>query len=70
MRKSIFSLALLLACGSIHAQDEAPTAVVKVENDYKPIVVQVNKRGFTPTMASDEEITPLEPSGRYFCARS
>lgn len=60
MRKSIFSLALLLACGSIHAQDEAPTAVVKVENDYKPIVVQVNKRGFTPTMASDEEITPLE----------
>ena len=50
----------LFAFTMSHAQNEAPTAVVKVENDYKPEIVQVSKRGFTPTIENGTEITPLE----------
>ena len=60
MKRTIFSLAVAVACSFVHAQGEAPTAVVKVENNYKPVVVEVNKRNFTPTVASEANVTPLE----------
>lgn len=60
MKKAILSLVSLFAFTMSHAQNEAPTAVVKVENDYKPEIVQVSKRGFTPTIENGTEITPLE----------
>ena len=60
MKRTIFSLAVAMACGLVHAQDEAPTAVVKVENNYKPVVVEVNKKSFTPTVAGEANVTPLE----------
>lgn len=58
MKKSILSIAMLLACGMLFAQEEKQSAVVSVENDYNPVVVQVSKKSFTPTIESKAEGKP------------
>lgn len=60
MKKSVFSIIMLLTCSFAQAQEKVHTAVVNVENDYKPVVVQVNKKNFTPTVESETNVTPLE----------
>ena len=60
MKKSIFSLIAILLCSIMHAQENNTNAVVNVENDYNPIVVQVKKKEFTPTIESNSSVTPLE----------
>ena len=47
-------------CSPILAQSNVENAVVNIENDYAPVVIEVNKRGFTPTIDETENTTPLE----------
>jgi hypothetical protein len=60
MKRNILSLAVLLICGTLFAQEENKNAVVSVENDYNPTVVTVNKRIFTPTVESKSTAKPAE----------
>lgn len=60
MKKSVFSLISILMCSIAHSQENNGNAVVSVENDYNPIVVQVKKKGFTPTVEENSNVTPLE----------
>lgn len=49
-----------MACGTLFAQEEQKEAIVSVENDYNPVVVQVNKKIFTPTVEGRVESRPSE----------
>ena len=60
MKRYILSLAALLICGLLSAQEDTKNAVVSVENDYNPTVVQVNKKEFVPTVEGKSNAKPAE----------
>ena len=60
MKRNILSLAALLICGTLFAQEDNKNAVVSVENDYNPTVVTVNKKNFTPTVEGKSNAKPAE----------
>lgn len=60
MKRYILSFAALLAGGMLYAQEDTRNAVVSVENDYNPTVVQVNKKSFTPTVEGKSNTKPAE----------
>ncbi len=76
-RYTIFS-ALMLAAGSLFAQNDTIGAVIQVENDYAPIVVKATKMGFTPQIEIPADYTPIdliysqkgEPFGRFVSERN
>ena len=60
MKKKILFPIMAALCSPILAQSNVENAVVNIENDYAPVVIEVNKRGFTPTIDETENTTPLE----------
>lgn len=60
MKRNILSLAALFILGSLSAQEDTRNAVVSVENDYNPTVVNVNKKDFTPTVEGKSNAKPEE----------
>ena len=60
MKRNILSLAALLICGALFAQEDNKNAVVSVENDYNPTVVTVKKKNFTPTVEGKSNAKPAE----------
>lgn len=60
MKKNILFIALAACCGQLSAQSNGQNAVVNIENDYAPVVVEVGKRGFTPTTEEENNASPLE----------
>lgn len=60
MKNSILSFVAVLICGTMFAQEDKKNAIVSVENDYNPVVVQVNKKSFTPTIESKSNAKPSE----------
>ena len=60
MKKIILSLSALMVGISLHAQEDKQNAVVNVENDYNPVVVNVKKKSFTPQKSDNGSSTPLE----------
>ena len=50
----------MVFCGSIHAQSNGNHALVNIENEYTPEIIKVNKKGNTPTVEEEIEVSPLE----------
>lgn len=60
MKRTVLSLAALLVCGALFAQEDSKNAVVSVENDYNPTIVNVKKKNFTPTVEGKSNEKPAE----------
>ena len=60
MKRTVLSLAALLVCGTLFAQENSKNAVVSVENDYNPTIVNVKKKNFTPTVEGKSNEKPAE----------
>lgn len=60
MKRIVLSLAALLVCGALFAQEDSKNAVVSVENDYNPTIVNVKKKNFTPTVEGKSNEKPAE----------
>lgn len=57
-KTALFTLAVLFGAATF-AQKDTLNAVVKVENDYNPIIVKANKLNFTPQVEAIATGTPL-----------
>ena len=58
MKKAIILISALTLSGAIWAQTDNKNAVVNVENDYNPEVVEVTKKNFTPSDETKANTTP------------
>ena len=58
MKKTLLLISALVLAGNITAQTDKRNAVVNVENDYNPEVIEAEKKIFTP---SDETSTDNKP---------
>lgn len=59
-RRYILVVPFMVFCGSIHAQSNGNHALVNIENEYTPEIIKVNKKGNTPTVEEDIEVSPLK----------
>ncbi|MBQ2878184.1 MAG: hypothetical protein IJE42_04540 [Bacteroidaceae bacterium] len=48
MKRLFFIAAALVISSTISAQKDSLDAVIKVENEYNPVVLKANKQNFTP----------------------
>ena len=48
MKKALLLISALVLSGTMSAQTDKKNAVVNVENDYTPEVMEVTKKSFTP----------------------
>ena len=55
---AIFTFATLFSAAAF-AQKDTLNAVVKVENEYNPVIVKANKQSFTPQIEAIANSTPL-----------
>ena len=46
--------------GAIYAQSDSRNAVVNVENDYTPEVIEVTKKNHTPSDETKNDANPME----------
>ena len=60
MKKTILSAFAALFAATSFAQTDSLNAVVKVENDYNPIIVKAVKQSFTPQIEMPTDNTPLD----------
>ena len=60
MKKIILSTLATLFAATTFAQTDSLNAVVKVENDYNPIIVKATKQSFTPQIEMPTDKTPLD----------
>ena len=60
MKKTILSAFAALFAAASFAQTDSLNAVVKVENDYNPIIVKAVKQSFTPQIEMPTDNTPLD----------
>lgn len=60
MKKTIISALAALFAATTFAQTDSLNAVVKVENDYNPIIVKAVKQSFTPQIEMPTDNTPLD----------
>ena len=60
MKKIILSTLTALFAATTFAQTDSLNAVVKVENDYNPIIVKAVKQSFTPQIEMPTDNTPLD----------
>ena len=60
MKKIIISAFATLFAATTFAQTDSLNAVVKVENDYNPIIVKAVKQSFTPQIEMPTDNTPLD----------
>ena len=59
MKKALLFISALALSGAVSAQTDNRNAVVNVENDYNPEVIEVRKKNFTPSDESNKENTPM-----------
>ena len=60
MKRTIISAFVALFAAATFAQSDSLNAVVKVENDYNPIIVKAVKQSFTPQIEMPTDNTPLD----------
>ena len=60
MKRTIISAFVALFAATTFAQSDSLNAVVKVENDYNPIIVKAVKQSFTPQIEMPTDNTPLD----------
>ena len=60
MKKTVISAIAALFAATTFAQTDSLNAVVKVENDYNPIIVKAVKQSFTPQIEMPTDNTPLD----------
>ncbi|MBQ5663045.1 MAG: TonB-dependent receptor [Bacteroidaceae bacterium] len=60
MKKIIISAFAALFAVATFAQTDSLNAVVKVENDYNPVIVKAVKQSFTPQIEMPTDNTPLD----------
>lgn len=60
MKRLFFIAAALVISSTISAQKDSLDAVIKVENEYNPVVVKANKQNFTPQIEIDNQEKPLD----------
>ncbi len=60
MKRTIISTLATLFAAISFAQTDSLNAVVKVENDYNPIIVKAVKQSFTPQIELPTDNTPLD----------
>ena len=60
MKKTIISAIAALFTATTFAQTDSLNAVVKVENDYNPVIVKAVKQSFTPQIEMPTDNTPLD----------
>ena len=60
MKRTIISAFVALFAATTFAQTDSLNAVVKVENDYNPIIVKAVKQSFTPQIEMPTDNTPLD----------
>ena len=58
MKKALLLISALALSGAMHAQSNNRDAVVNVENDYTPVVIEVGKKDFTPSTDRNVETQP------------
>ena len=70
MKKALLFISTLILTGTVAAQTDGKNAVVNVENDYTPEVMEVVKKSFTPkddTKLNDEPMTLIfSKTGKTF----
>ena len=59
MKKAILFISALALSGAATAQSGIKNAVVNVENDYTPEVIEVTKKNFTPSDETKSDVTPM-----------
>lgn len=60
MKKALLLISALVLSGTMSAQTEKKNAVVNVENDYTPEVIEVGKKNLTPSDEVKAETDPME----------
>lgn len=60
MKKIILSLSALLIGAALYAQEGKENAVVNVENDYNPVLVNVKKKKTAPKEEKQSRTAPIE----------
>ena len=60
MRRIIILMNALVLCAAAVAQNNERDAVVNVENDYNPVVIEVNKKNFTPSTQRATDAKPIK----------
>ena len=59
MKKALLLISALILSGGASAQTDSKNAVVNVENDYNPEVIEVRKKDFTPSVDSKVNTKPM-----------
>lgn len=60
MKKLFFIAAAIAVSSTVSAQKDSLDAVIKVENEYAPVVVKANKQNFTPQIDIENSEKPLD----------
>ena len=60
MKKTLLFIPALMLSGAIYAQSDSKNAVVNVENDYTPEVIEVTKKSLTPSDETKSDTNPME----------
>ncbi|MBR5592729.1 MAG: hypothetical protein IKW46_01530 [Bacteroidaceae bacterium] len=59
MKRTILLISALVLSGAVQAQTGSKNAVVNVENDYNPEVIEVRKKNLTPSDETNTDNTPM-----------
>lgn len=59
MKKALLIIWTLALSATVPAQTDNKNAVVNVENDYTPEVIEVTKKNFTPSDETKSDVTPM-----------
>ena len=60
MRRTIILVSALALCVAAVAQNNERDAVVNVENDYTPVIIEVGKKNFTPSTQRATDTKPIK----------